>query len=359
MSDPRHDLLNSIDIEWFCQHENLDYKVTHGASGKLLNLKECPSCGDRRSRTYVNVDNGLGHCFVCEAGWNKRTFFRAVLGLNGFEFDRRLREIARAQGWRPKPKPKEVSYENVALPESIPLPTDDGQNLDYLVNRGIDNETTAYFHLRYCVVGGWLSVDPETKRARIQDFSDRLIIPVYDLDGELRVFQGRDLSGAADQKYLFPKGLPGTGRYLLNGHNAVRAKRVVVGEGAFDVMALKIALEADIELRDVVPIGTFGKHLSAGRVDGEDQLNRFYELRQYGLEEVTIMWDGQRSALQQALVACRQLVGIGLSARVALLPQDCDPNEVSAETVRAAYRGARRYSRTLETQLTVRSPYNA
>ncbi len=81
----------------------------------------------------------------------------------------------------------------------------------------------------------------------------RLLIPVYDLDGKLVTFQGRDIIGDQDAKYLFPPALPGTGRFLYNGHNAVRARRIAMGEGAFDVFSLKAAIDGESDLRDIVP----------------------------------------------------------------------------------------------------------
>jgi DNA primase len=97
-------------------------------------------------------------------------------------------------------------------------------------------------------------------------YNRRVLIPIYDLDGKLVSFQGRDITGTAEKKYLFPPGYArATGEHLYNGHNVIgRPSDVVVGEGAFDVIAIKVAFDADPTLRDVVPVGTFGKHLSHG-----------------------------------------------------------------------------------------------
>src|SRR5690606_9971530 len=109
-----------------------------------------------------------------------------------------------------------------------------------------------YFALRFCHKGLWKYRD-EVRGNCFVDFSQRIIIPVFDLDGNLVSFQGRDITGKAEKKYLFPNGFASTGEHLYNGHNVQRTARIVVGEGAFDVAATKVALDGDPDLRDVVP----------------------------------------------------------------------------------------------------------
>ncbi|MFP3366609.1 hypothetical protein R0J93_23475, partial [Pseudoalteromonas sp. SIMBA_148] len=66
---------------------------------------------------------------------------------------------------------------------------------------------------------------------RYQDFSGRVIIPVLDLMGSLKTFQGRDITGTAEDKYRFATGMPASGAYLYNGHNALGKKHLIVCEG--------------------------------------------------------------------------------------------------------------------------------
>ncbi|MBO6511882.1 MAG: hypothetical protein JJ979_25935 [Roseibium sp.] len=249
-----------------------------------------------------------------------------------------------------------VDFAEVKLPFSFPLPTKNGQNLLYLEKRGITGELASYFHLRCCLEGWWNFIDEDGKPSG-QKFDNRIIIPVFNLDGDLVTFQGRDLSGTSAKKYLFPKMLPGTGRYLYNGQNFGKAKRAVLGEGAFDVAAIKLAFDEDESLRDIAPMGTFGKHLSYGQDDGTDQLGALLELKRRGLEEVTIMWDGEWKALISALDACRQIQRIGLRSRVALLPAGKDPNEVPGHVVRQAFYKAHPYSAKTDVKFRLRNPF--
>lgn len=338
-----------IDMELWLDQEGLDYRVTMGSSGEQLNLKECPRCGGAEYKVYLNRETGLGNCFhgscVGERGFTKFNFINHYLGEGFAKAIEHVKTFARESGWRTKRKVAAATSNDVydvKLPESVELPDKLGRNLDYLTARGLDDDSTRYFNLRYSQQGTYGYVlNGEEKR---QDHSERVIIPIYNLDGELVTFQGRDVSGEKDRKYLFPPGLAGTGRFLYNGHNAVGKKRVIVGEGAFDVFALKRAMDGEPQLRDVEAIGTFGKSLSKS-TDGESQYAAFARLKREGLEEVTFMWDGELSTIVAATKAALEIAAIGLTVKVAMLPKDKDPDEVAPQVVRDAY-----YSATIATR---------
>lgn len=367
-SDENKEFLDEFDLEYWFERESRAHKVGRGSSGMQINCQECPNpdCGDRRWRTYLNLETGLGNCFVCNMTYNKAKFVHLALGhdlesrSDWSATYKHMREVMTERGWRPRRKTEvAVDTTKLKLPDSFALPTKDGRNLVYLEHRGIDNELTKYFHLRYCE-SGWHNFTKEDGSTGGQKFDGRVIIPVFDLDGELKTFQGRDVTGTAgDKKYLFPKGLPGTGRYLLNGQSALRARRVCMGEGGFDVMAIKKAFDEAPDLRSVVPVGSFGKHLSYGSVDGDDQLGRFRQLKAHGLEEVTIMWDGEWKALISALDAADLLSKLHLKVRIAILPQGRDPNEITAEAVRRAFWSARPYDKRISVLWRLRNPYLA
>jgi DNA primase len=351
------EILDSLDVEAWLDDQGILYKRTMGQSGAQLNIQECPNCGDRRWRTYMNAETGAGNCFVCDQKFGKWSFALAFHGGDKKATFESLKTTAKGAGWRPKKAhTAAIEMEEAVLPTSFPLPTPDGQNLVYLEDRGVTKELAAYFHLRYCEDGWWRFTKDDGKRSG-QNFGGRVIIPVFDLDGRFVTFQGRDVLGESERKYLFPAKLPASGRFLYNGHNAVRAKRVVVGEGVFDVIALKVAIDGDMGLRDMVPVGTFGKHLSAGAPDGSDQLGAFIKLKADGLQEVVLCWDGEHSALEAAIRAGEQLRSIGLMIRIALLPAGKDPNEVPAEVVRAAIWRAEVLTPPLMVRWRLRNPY--
>lgn len=355
------ELLAAIDVEDYLDHEGIDYKETHGSHGRQANIRTCPVCGGSSWKVYIGLDTGLGNCFhgSCEAKFNKWSFIKAHIGVDkvGLVIEH-LERTAKDLGWRPKRTVSAATFtpDQLKLPISIPLPTPEGQNLQYLESRGVSGEMAAYFHLRFCEDAWWNFTKPDGKPGG-QNFGMRIIIPVFDVDGTLVTFQGRDLTGASDRKYLFPSTLPGTGRFLYNGHNAMRAKRVVMNEGAFDVIATKIAVDEESALRDIVPIGSFGKHLSVSASETNDQMNRFIQLKAAGLEEVIIMWDGEPQALVDAIVAGEKLQKIGLRVKIALLPKGKDPNEVHPQVVRECIWKAQLLTPALAIRLRVNNPY--
>lgn len=351
-----------LDLEFFLQRESLPYRETRGVNGVQLNIKHCPNpdCADSRWRVYYGMETGRGNCFVCSEGYTATKFINRYYnhGDTGWgQTFRECEEVMREQGWRPKRKAMAiVDHGEIKLPMSLPLPLETGENLAYLEQRGFDADIAKYFELRWCEYGWWAYRDAEGN-SRNQIFDNRIIIPVFDLDGTLKTFQGRDLTGNSDSKYLFPKELPGTGRYLFNGHNAVATDHVSMGEGAFDVAAIKLAYDVDPDLRHIVAVGSFGKHLSYGSSDGDDQLGRFIQLKKRGIKIVTIMWDGEEKALIAALNAAKLLSGIGLTVRIALLPFEKDPNEVTGDVVRRAHYEAKVWTPALDIQWRLRNPY--
>ena len=325
------EILDLLDMEYWLDREGLDYKVTEGSRGTQLNVKECPVCENSNWKVYLNAESGLGNCFAGDhppgENFNKWSFIRATLRNNSTsQVFEHIKQVAKEQGWRP---PRKKSMGTTAgtfkLPRSVKLPYK-GKNLKYLTNRNITDEITEYFSLSYCHRGFF----------DVQDFSNRIIIPIYDMEGTLKTFQGRDITGKSERKYLFPKGLPSSGTLIYNGHNVRNTTRVVVGEGVFDVMALKIAMDEQMELRDVIPVGTFGKHLSTGRSD-EDQLHRFIILYKRGVKEITFMWDSEKEAIKAAVDSGLLLKKIGFNVRIAILPKGRDPNEVPPSVVQDAF----------------------
>lgn len=353
------ELAEELDFSFFLDTEGIDYKETFGSSGDQYNIKNCPACGNNKWKVYIGVDSGLGNCFRCEERFNKLTFIKEYYALPDWVVVRfKCQELLRDQGWRPKRKRAKTVIEtpDVVLPLSTPLPFEDGLTLQYLADRGISNELAEYFELRYSQNGLWVYRDHEGKK-QIQKFFERLIIPVFDLDGTLRTFQGRDLLGVSDRKYLFPISLPGTGKFLLNAQNAIAAAHIVLAEGAFDVMAVKRAFDQDVTLSHVVPVGTFGKHLSYGSQECDDQIGRLIALRKQGLQTATIMWDGEVSALEAALKAAAIIRGIGIDTRVALLPAGKDPAEITSAEVIQAFQQAVTWSPMVDVKLKMRNPY--
>ena len=329
--------IDTIDVEAWLDREGVEYRLQRGSRGIQANVKECPCCGNAKWKVFLNAESGLGNCFSgeCEEKFNKWKFIKAHMPhASNRDVIEHIKAVAKEQGWRP-PRLKSAEVNNnteLVMPASFALPYK-GRNLKYLDNRGINARIASYFNLRFRVAGKFDYWDGP--RHLQQDYSNRIIIPVYDLQGDLVSFQGRDITGTAERKYLFPPGFSATGTHLYNAHNAIGASRVVINEGVFDVAATKIALDEEMDLRAVVPIGSFGKHLSSG--DENSQLSKLLKLKEWGLKECTFMWDGEPRAIHDAIDAALQVRQFGLTVRVAILPDGKDPNELPPAAVRFAF----------------------
>ncbi|HHK9619230.1 TPA: DNA primase, partial [Klebsiella pneumoniae] len=260
MSDLK-ELLSELDFEQWLDMEGIIYRRGGvSARGREVNIKECPVCGSTNWKVYFNLTNNVGKCFAGdhpeEIQFNKLVFLKHYSGKSRRAFEEYVHNALLSQGWAPKKEEvvlaSAVELEGpVALPRHYELPID-GRLPDYLVERNITPELAKYFDLRYCVEGKHAYVDPYTDQVKGQAFDMRILIPIYDLNGVMKTFQGRDVTGAAERRYLFPMQLPASGRFLYNGHNAVGKQTVVVCEGAFDVMGVKRAIFDEETLRDYV-----------------------------------------------------------------------------------------------------------
>lgn len=337
------DLMEKLDLETYLDQEGIEYRPTMGSSGPQFNIKECPACGNSKWKVFLNQATGLGNCFAgscTQKTFNKFSFIRCHTGLASRKVIEHVEGIVSSMGWRPtkKVEVQRPTAEGLKLPFALSIPGPNGENLTYLANRGIDVATAKRFGLQYCEKALWsVKLDGQTYT---QDYSNRVIIPVNDLDGKLVSFQGRDMVGTAEKKYLFPMGFASTGSHLYNGDRVSHGtKRLAVGEGAFDVIAMEMAFSSSPYTADVGVVGTFGKHLSFGHV--ESQVEKFERLRvERGVEHVTFMWDGEAQALKDAIVAGLILKGRGLQVAIALLPPGKDPNEIPPNDVRVCYLAA-------------------
>ena len=340
------ELLDKVDPESFIDDLGVDYRRTTGRSGDQINVKECPRCGGNDWKVFLNGESGLGNCFhgscVGQPGFNLFTFASNSLK-NKKEAYKLLELHAGRMGWKPKKKAQKalsnqiVTTNDLKLPDSIELPYKKSVG-KYLNNRGFIAETVQHFQWRFSQKGTFVYDTAEGKRK--QGYERRIIIPIHNLAGELVTFQGRDVTGEAEKKYLFPIGLPGTSLYLYNGHNAVGVEEIVINEGALDVAATHQAFAEDPLLRQVIPIGTFGKVVSMGRQTGEDQLGALLILKESGLKYITMMWDSEKKTLQDTAKAAQVLSKYGFKVRVAVLPKGMDPNEAKPMEVRDAFRNA-------------------
>ncbi|MEI9600115.1 DNA primase (plasmid) [Moellerella wisconsensis] len=357
--------LESLDFEQYLQIEGIAFRRTTGKSGRELNIRECPTCGNHSWKVYFNPKTNVGVCFAGshpqDEQFNTYRFLKEYSGLRGRDLNGYIDSQLLEQGWQPKKK--EVVLESgvdlkreVQLPMHFELPLPDGRLPTYLDERNITADLVKYFDLSFITNASHVYRDYSGK-VSTQDFSMRVLIPIYDLSGELSTFQGRDVTGQAEKKYLFPSTLPASGRFLYNGHNAMGKSTVIVLEGAFDVYATKRAIFGEESLRDLVePIGTFGMHLSGSvNEDGQDQLGGFLALKAAGLKNVVLLWDSEKQAIKNTVKAARKLVSIGLNVKIAAFEKEGqDAGGSTDEEIVNAYYRSKTFTSKLALELMVR-----
>lgn len=330
MSDFR-EMLDMVDVEDFLTVHGIEFRSGMGSSGPQLNLRRCPVCEGEKWKVYLNAETGLGNCFSgsCEAKFNKWSYIKALCGRTAYQ---ELKDYCKDLGWRPKPKSLQPAVtSDVVLPNYVEIQPGTPEH-EYLYRRGFDDHDIDHFQWKYCRYGSIPGPEGE------QFFTGRIIIPVFDLYGSLVTFQGRDITGQAKNKYKFPKGLKGTGKYLYNGWEAADCEEVIIGEGVFDVAAIRRAIQSLAP--EVGTVGSFGKSLSKNR-NQDDQYHSLIEMQKRNLRRVIFMWDGERSALISAYETALVLRHYDFRVAVAELPKDKDPNEVSPQEVVAAYTAAK------------------
>lgn len=338
--------LDSLDIEYFLDAEGIVYRRTRGSHGVQLNVRECPFCGGSGWKVYINAETGLGNCFHgdCQTKFNKWKFINAVLPeMKYADLTEYIKKLASDTGWRPKRQNK--AQENVFANTRFFMPemVDIGQAIrqsgggfpaaKYLLDRGITLESIEYFKLGDCV-DGYFQYKTPTGSIGYQDYRGRIIIPIFDREGKTVTFQGRDYTGLSDKRYLFPPGLNSSGTLLYNGWNYDLQRQIIITEGVFDCIAVRQAILNDPAFVDVLPVATFGKHLSLGE---NSQLSYLKWMKEQCLEVVTFMWDGENAAIRDAVNSALILYKEGFITRVAILPKDKDPNECTPEEVRRAF----------------------
>jgi DNA primase len=318
--------LKIIDVEAYLDREGVDYKTSYGTKGLQLNLDECPACGEGGRKTYIGAETGLGNCFhgSCNFKFNKFWLIKKVSGLGGPDLDTHIATVAQEQGWMPRKARAQIVQGVLKLPSKLhKLPINGCDNLQYLQDRGVTNASCTFFDLSYCH-GGWWSYKLDDGTDKFVKYDQRVIIPIADLEGNLVSFQGRDVTSTLIPKYLFPVGFAVAGQHLYNGQNFIEGEHThaIVGEGAFDAIAVHQALDGASSCAGMLPLATFGMHLS----DGPDgQVAKFIRLKERGLKTVTFLWDGEGKATAYAVKMGLKLVGLGLAVRIGRLPPGFDP----------------------------------
>ena len=178
----------------------------------------CPRCEHRKPKLSVNTRTDRFHCWICH--WAGKDLL-PILKIKGETEDVRLYRAY--LGDEPKTDEPERKYDTPALPtEFVSLTTTSNDPyiksaLLYLQNRGVGMRDICTWKLGFCATG---------------EYKNRVIIPSFDVDGELNFFVGRSIF-PGHRTYLhgnFDKNI------VFNELMIDWSRPVVLTEGPFDAM---------------------------------------------------------------------------------------------------------------------------
>lgn len=206
---------------------------------------------------------------------------------------------------------------------------------EYLKQRGISEKVLTSYRLGYAPAveaAGWNYLGskfrPEEQIAAVEAgllvkkekgghydrFRDRIVFPIFDISGQVCGFGGR-IVGEGQPKYLNSPESPvyNKSRLLLGLYQQKeqirKQNRAVMVEGNFDLLSLVVNGCENV----VAPLGT------ALTREQLRLIKRF-------TEEVTLLFDGDEAGIKAAIRAVPLFLTEKISGRVALLPDQHDPD---------------------------------
>ncbi len=308
----------------------------------------CPFHGEKTPSFSVHGSEQFFHCFGCgESG----DVFSFLMKYHNYDFPTALKYLAdrlniQLPEKRLSPEEKQRQSKQKVMYEVAGKAADIYRNYllsgsardaarAYLQRREISAEAQQRFHIGYAPAkesGGWnflggrLTAEETAIAVEIglvvqkegggtyDRFRDRILFPIYDMQGRVCGFGGR-IVGEGQPKYMnSPEShIYNKSRNLLGLYQQReeirRSRKAVIVEGNFDLIAL-----VDRGCGNVVaPLGTA---LTSQQI----RLVARYA------EEATLLFDGDAAGVKAAMRAAPLFLAEEVSARVALLPSGHDPD---------------------------------
>lgn len=302
----------------------------------------CPFHAEKTPSFSLNAEKQVWHCYGCDAGGDLFTF---VQRYENVDFSAALRMLAQRAGVELRESPdarrqrseREAIFEANAVAQAYfaSMLRKDSAALDYLSQRGVTAETAQKFGIGYAP-DAWdgfvaaarkagidlaLAERAGLVRARPQGdgyydfFRHRLMLPVYNLTGEVMAFGGRAL-GDELPKYM---NTPSTTAYTKGRHVYALnlARRAAAIDGAL------IVVEGYIDAIVLHQAGFANAVASLGTAFTPEQAR---ELRRVA-PNLYLCFDGDAAGQSATSRSIDMLVDEGLTVEVVALPAGMDPDE--------------------------------
>ena len=285
---------------------NLLNRVLSNNGIKLKKIDEymywSPFITHHKRKLQINVVTQKWHCWVSNVGG--RNFFQLFkkIGATREQFNELVELVGEPKFYKKKNKTKS---ETVNLPKEFKALWNGGDGivkrhaLTYLYKRGLSDNDILKHNIGYCDEG---------------KYSNRIIIPSYDSDGQLNFFVGRDFYDSK-LKYLnsfSSKNVIGFDLFINWD------EPIILCEGVFDAMSFK---------RNAIPL--FGKTMSK-------KLNQ--KILQKKVKKIFLALDDD--AQSDAIKISEKLMSEGIDVRKIDL-KGGDPNDIGFEKLTKMIDGTR------------------
>lgn len=185
----------------------------------------CKFCNHHKKKLQINLESQKWHCWVCNAGGQKIVQLLRKINVPQ-NIIKSVLELLDEYVSYDKQKEKETQH-GLTLPKCYkPLYKHSDSiirkhALNYLKYRGITQREIIRYQIGYCVDG---------------EYKNRVIIPSYDLDGNINYFVARDIFPDSKMKYKNPP----VSRNIIPFELFVSWEHpIVLCEGVFDAIAIK------------------------------------------------------------------------------------------------------------------------
>jgi len=202
----------------------------HGYRSGEEHLFVCPFCDHHKKKLSINLKKNKFKCWVCDSSGNSLLYlFKRFGNIQQLAEWKKLNNITDFSEMGDKldhlfDKPEEKILPKLRLPKGFISLANKGLPLScvgaksYLKKRRIDKKDILYWKIGYCPKG---------------EYAGRLIIPSFDLDGNINYFIARSYNGDW-KKYLNPE-VPKS-EIIFNELYVDFTKPVTLVEGVFDAI---------------------------------------------------------------------------------------------------------------------------
>ena len=188
-------------------------------------LYKCPKCGHHKRKLSVNFDKNVFKCWICD--YSGKNIFYLVRSHGSHADKQDWKKVANIIDF--SEQEKEIQKIEVELPKEFITLT--GKHISplsiparkYLADRGITEEQVVWWKMGYCPHG---------------KYANRIVVPSFDMDGELTYFISRSYDNNWI-KYLNP---PAEKDFIFNELYLDWNKDITIVEGVFDAVAVGNAI---------------------------------------------------------------------------------------------------------------------